>query len=247
MDELTTLVAQLLALHEAGGSQDWQAGAVRILELRRAHRELCERTEEERQKTSDAKTQLDQSSLQLQNLLYEKQRYEKEIASCRAFKSAYTKQQLELLPESKFLSIKGIRDICSPEAGAHRMMMHRLAHELTWRQQTVKELEALRAKRDALAAEVAAKRGAVTGLEAEVGRLRTAALRVQAQYGVPAAAAGEAAAAAGEQAAGEQAAAEATAAGEAAEQQQGQQGQEPPQQEAGAGPQADAAAAMAVG
>lgn len=37
--------------------------------------------------------QLDQSSLVLQNLLYERQHYEKEIASCRTWRSAYSDEQ----------------------------------------------------------------------------------------------------------------------------------------------------------
>ena len=66
-----------------------QAGALEILSLKQVHRELCEATEVLRDATAEAKTQLDQSSLQLQNLLYEQQHYEKEIAGCRAYKSAY--------------------------------------------------------------------------------------------------------------------------------------------------------------
>ncbi len=66
-----------------------EAGALQILSLKQVHRELCEATEGLRDATSEAKTQLDQSSLQLQNLLYEQQHYEKEIESCRAYQSAY--------------------------------------------------------------------------------------------------------------------------------------------------------------
>lgn len=91
-------LAQLLQLKHDGAPPDWQsalaAGALRILDLKRAHRNLCDSTEALRDDTSLAKTLLDQSSLQLQNLLYEKQHYEKEISSCRAFKSAYSEQQV---------------------------------------------------------------------------------------------------------------------------------------------------------
>lgn len=66
-----------------------EAGAMHILNLKQVHRELCEATEGLRESTAEAKSQLDQSSLQLQNLLYEQQHYEKEIASCRAYKSAF--------------------------------------------------------------------------------------------------------------------------------------------------------------
>ena len=42
------------------------AGAARILELKAAHRRLCEATDALREAAAEAKTQLDTSSLQLQ-------------------------------------------------------------------------------------------------------------------------------------------------------------------------------------
>lgn len=77
------------ALPADGLAAVFEAGALHVLSLKQAHRELCEASEALREATSEAKTQLDQSSLQLQNLLYEQQHYEKEIAGCRAFQSAY--------------------------------------------------------------------------------------------------------------------------------------------------------------
>lgn len=93
--EVAGFFQHLLALKRAGEPVDnltgfIEAGALQILALKQAHRELCERTEALREATSEAKTQLDHSSLQLQNLLYEQQHYEKEIAGCRAYTSAYT-------------------------------------------------------------------------------------------------------------------------------------------------------------
>ena len=70
------------------------SGAVRVLELKAAHRRLCESAEALREATSEAKSQLDAGALQLQNLLYEQQHYEKEIKGCRAFRSAYTDAQV---------------------------------------------------------------------------------------------------------------------------------------------------------
>jgi hypothetical protein len=72
----------------------FSAGAVLILELKAAHRQLCESTDALREAAGEAKSQLDQSSLQLQNLLYERQHYEKEIASCRGWQSAYRDEQV---------------------------------------------------------------------------------------------------------------------------------------------------------
>lgn len=74
--------------------QVFSSGACKLLELKAAHRRLCENTDALREAASEAKSQLDDSSLQLQNLLYERQHYEKEIGSCRGWRSAYSDEQV---------------------------------------------------------------------------------------------------------------------------------------------------------
>lgn len=79
---------------EAGAA--FTLGAQRVLELKAAHRALCESTDTAREAAAEAKVALDQSSLQLQNLLYEKGHYEKEVSSCRGWRSAYSDEQVRL-------------------------------------------------------------------------------------------------------------------------------------------------------
>ena len=50
----------------ADPEQAFSAGAARILELKAAHRRLCDATDAHREAVAEAKTQLDTSSLQLQ-------------------------------------------------------------------------------------------------------------------------------------------------------------------------------------
>jgi len=158
-------------------------GSIKILELKEIHRMLCEDTEALGEGTVEAKIHLDQSSLQLQNLLYEKHHYEKEIEACTSFRSAFPEEKLELSGLAEFAADPQATDLQTDDP--HQLMLNRLKHELALRQAKMKELEELKAKRDALAADVAQKRSALVGLDAELGRLRTSAQRVRTQYGVP--------------------------------------------------------------
>ena len=56
--------------------------------LRLSTKQQIEEVEVQKAKTADSKTLVDASSLQLQSLLYEKNYYNKEIASCRSFQYA---------------------------------------------------------------------------------------------------------------------------------------------------------------
>jgi THO complex subunit 5 len=58
-------------------------GVMRLLGLKEACKRQCLRVEELKEQTSQAKHGLESSDLELQNLLYEKQYYEKEIFTCR--------------------------------------------------------------------------------------------------------------------------------------------------------------------
>ena len=90
--------AALLEAKRSGALPDggaWQAaGAVKVLDLKGTHRALCEHSDAAREAAGEAKGALDTRSLQLQNLLYERHHYEKEIASCRAWRSAYSDEQV---------------------------------------------------------------------------------------------------------------------------------------------------------
>jgi THO complex subunit 5 len=139
-DEVVAHFEELLLLAQDGPSAAadlqrlFSEGAVKILEYKQFHRDLCEQTEQQRVATSDAKVRLDHSSLQLQNLLYEQQHYEKEIRSCRAFRSKYSDEQVELLPEAEYLALPEVQaDAALAGANPHQMMLNRLAHELASR------------------------------------------------------------------------------------------------------------------
>lgn len=59
-----------------------------LMEMKDSTRQQSELLETLREETSAAKTELDSLNLVLQNLLYEKTHYEKEIRACQDFKFA---------------------------------------------------------------------------------------------------------------------------------------------------------------
>ncbi|KAI3433955.1 hypothetical protein D9Q98_003757 [Chlorella vulgaris] len=163
------------------GQQAFSSGGCKLLELKASHRRLCESTDELRLAASSECRALDQSSLQLQNLYFERQHYEKEIATCRGWASAFSDEQIALVSEEEFAALEGK---LAEEADPHQRMLNRLNHEVAFRGEHVKRLDAVKAQRDALAADVAQKRSTVAGLEAEIGKLLAAAQAVQQQYGI---------------------------------------------------------------
>ena len=211
-------------------SQALNAANLRIELLREFHRSICEDTDALKDTTADAKAHLDQSSLQLESLLYERSHYEKEIRACAAFRSAYTDEQLELLSTEEYIAFGiGTSSTPAPATDAptptpavatpmttdggdaptqthkdneikeeeqqeeeteekeekvveHQRTIDRLNHELTFRKATLRDLEALKAKRDGIAAAMAQRRTTLAGLDADIARLHTTALKIQKQY-----------------------------------------------------------------
>lgn len=159
-------------------------GAVKILELKEAHFGMCQATEELRESTTDAMNRLDESSLQLENLLYEKGHYEREIQACKSYKSAYTDEELELLSSEEYAERTTDTEVKSRilSEDPHTAMLARLEEELKYREEVLKDLETLKIKRDALAAQVAQRRDTIAGLQGDISSLRSSAHRIQQQY-----------------------------------------------------------------
>lgn len=80
--------------------------------------------------TERAKAPVDFTTLQLHNLLYEKNHYVKAIKACTDFKSKHP--DIELVPEEEFFSgaPKEIKDTVVSHDPAHDLMLKRLNFEL---------------------------------------------------------------------------------------------------------------------
>lgn len=88
--------------------------------------------EEDRVKaeTEKAKAPVDFTTLQLHNLMYEKNHYMKAIKACRDFKSKYP--DIELVPEEEFFSsaTEEIKGNTLSKDRSHDLMLKRLHFEL---------------------------------------------------------------------------------------------------------------------
>lgn len=130
---LTEAASRVLQAADAGTASKALAseGSMAVISLKRLNRELFEDVEAKRQRTTDAKQLMEKTNLQLENLLYEKNHYEKEIHSCRSFASAVRDDQVWSASTSvqDFLSCAGPDFQCDP-SDAHQLMVKRLLFEL---------------------------------------------------------------------------------------------------------------------
>ncbi|KAI9574874.1 Fms-interacting protein-domain-containing protein [Boletus coccyginus] len=104
-----------------------------LARLKALNRSANVATRTHKQATADARQDMDQTHLGLQNLLYEKRHLEREIDKCRQFASIYQDVPLHSLPE--------FQELAPPEArtpdvfeNPHQLMLNRLSFELVERQ-----------------------------------------------------------------------------------------------------------------
>lgn len=130
---LTDAAAKVLQAASEGvpAKSAGREGSLAVISLKRLNRELFEDVEAKRQRTTDAKQLMEKTNLQLENLLYEKNHYEKEIHSCRSFVSAIREEQVWSASASvqDFLKRAGPDFQCDP-SDAHQLMVKRLLFEL---------------------------------------------------------------------------------------------------------------------
>uniref|UniRef100_A0A061R605 Uncharacterized protein n=1 Tax=Tetraselmis sp. GSL018 TaxID=582737 RepID=A0A061R605_9CHLO len=89
---------------DLGACQD---GKLLIMDMKDGIRQQSEGLESLREATTGAKTELDSLNLTLQNLLYEKSFYETEIRKCQDFRSAYSAEDISLIPLEDYRSLTG--------------------------------------------------------------------------------------------------------------------------------------------
>ncbi|KJA30261.1 hypothetical protein HYPSUDRAFT_175624 [Hypholoma sublateritium FD-334 SS-4] len=118
--------------------------------LKSLYRAANTATRVNKEATAGARQEMDQSHLNLQNLLYEKRHLEREIEKCRQFASIYQDIPLYTLEEFKRVAPEEARgeDVLSDE---HQLMLNRLSFELAERQRLdLKKKELLQQKEELL-------------------------------------------------------------------------------------------------
>ncbi|OIV96381.1 hypothetical protein TanjilG_09808 [Lupinus angustifolius] len=155
-----------------------------FITLRQVNRSILIEEDRVKMETERAKAQVDFTTLQLHNLMYEKSHYVKAIKACNDFKSKYS--DLELVPEDQFFreAPQDTKDSILSNDIAHDFMLKRLTFELFERKELCKLHEKLQQKKKILLETIANRKKFLSSLPSHLKSLKKASLPVQNQLGV---------------------------------------------------------------
>ena len=132
-DELENLRRIAVSLISNKGSSTKELadkGLLSLLRCRRENKALAHHTEDTKEETAKGRQALESADLTLQNLLYEKSYYEKEINACRSFASAFSDDQIGMQPEAEFWAHADPDLQAKARLSDHDLMLSRLAYEM---------------------------------------------------------------------------------------------------------------------
>ncbi|PUZ77790.1 hypothetical protein GQ55_1G401800 [Panicum hallii var. hallii] len=155
-----------------------------LVTLRQVNREILMEEDRVKAETEAAKAPVDSTTLQLHNLLYEKNHYVKAIRACLDFQTKYP--GIELVPEEEFqrAAPADIRDKTLAADASHDLMLKRLNFELVQRKELCKLHEKLELQRSSLLETIASQKKFLSSLPSHLKSLKKASLPVQQQLGM---------------------------------------------------------------
>ncbi|KAL5207575.1 hypothetical protein ABZP36_032010 [Zizania latifolia] len=155
-----------------------------LITLRQANREMLMEEDRVKRETEAAKAPVDSTTLQLHNLLYEKNHYVKAIRRCLDFQTKYP--GIELVPEEEFhrSAPVDIRDKTLASDTSHDLMLKRLNFELVQRKELCKLHEKLEQRKSSLLDTIANQKRFLSSLPSHLKSLKKASLPVQQQLGM---------------------------------------------------------------
>ncbi|XP_073122617.1 THO complex subunit 5B isoform X2 [Henckelia pumila] len=155
-----------------------------FVSLRQANRSILLEEDRVKAETERAKTPVDFTTLQLHNLMYEKNHYVKAIKACKDFRTKYP--DIDLVPEEEFFS-DASEEIKSPVLSTdsnHDLMLKRLNYEQFQRKELCKLRDKLEQQKKALQETIADRKKFLSSLPSHLKALKKASLPVQNQLGV---------------------------------------------------------------
>lgn len=158
--------------------------SLHLVTLRQVNREILMEEDKVKAETEAAKAPVDSTTLQLHNLLYEKNHYVKAIRACLDFQTKYP--GIELVPEEEFQR-SAPADILEKTLAAdasHDLMLKRLNFELVQRKELCKLHEKLGQQRGSLLETIANQKKFLSSLPSHLKSLKKASLPVQQQLGM---------------------------------------------------------------
>ncbi|GAB4839320.1 THO complex subunit 5B [Ancistrocladus abbreviatus] len=155
-----------------------------FVSLRQANRSILIEEDHIKAETESSKAPVDFTTLQLHNLMYEKNHYVKAIKACKDFKSKYP--NIELVSEEQFFSNapEDIRGSVISNDSAHNLMLKRLNYELFQRKELCKLHEQLEEQKKILLETIANRKKFLLSLPSHLKSLKKASFPVQQQLGV---------------------------------------------------------------
>ncbi|KAF7817492.1 THO complex subunit 5A [Senna tora] len=183
------IVAEVLSIKKEGKPKSQLREFVtqmflNFITLRQANRCILLEEDSVKMQTERAKAPVDFASLQLHNLMYEKNHYVKAIKSCKDFKSKYS--DIELVPEEEFFrdAPEDIKRCILSNESAHILMLKRLNFELFQRKELCKLHDKLEQQKKSLQGAIANRKKFLSNLPSQLKSLKKASLPVQNQLGV---------------------------------------------------------------
>lgn len=155
-----------------------------FIALRQVNRTILLEEDRVKAETESAKAPVDFTTLQLQNLMYEKNHYMKAIKACKDFKSKYP--DIDLVPEEDFFATapEDIKGKALANDSAHDLMLKRLTFELFQRKELCKQHEKLEQQKRSLLETIANRKKFISSLPSHLKSLKKASLPVQQQLGI---------------------------------------------------------------
>ncbi|KAF8559093.1 hypothetical protein OG21DRAFT_1454305 [Imleria badia] len=147
-----------------------------LARLKALNRTANAATRTHKQATADARQDMDQTHLGLQNLLYEKRHLEREIDKCRQFASIYQDVPLHSLPEFEELAPPEAR---TTDENSHQLMLNRLSFELAERQRLDLRRKNLVVQKEELLKQSKIKLSTVESVKLQIDTLMKAAADIQ--------------------------------------------------------------------
>uniref|UniRef100_A0A1D1XZS6 THO complex subunit 5 n=2 Tax=Anthurium amnicola TaxID=1678845 RepID=A0A1D1XZS6_9ARAE len=155
-----------------------------FITLRQVNRSILLEEERVKAETEGAKAPVDFTTLQLHNLVYEKNHYLKAIKACKDFRTKYP--NIELVPEEDFFrgAPEDIKGGALSTDGPHDLMLKRLNYELHQRKELCKLHEKLEQRKKDLLETIANQKRFLSSLPSHLKSLKKASLPVQQQLGI---------------------------------------------------------------
>ncbi|KAF8621578.1 hypothetical protein AX15_007604 [Amanita polypyramis BW_CC] len=176
LDNLRELVAKDRP-HDDTAALHTRAMAL-VARLKSLNRAANAATRVSKEQTAAARHEMDQSHLQLQNLLYEKRHLEREIEKCRQFVSIYQDVPLYSLEDFERLAPQEARteEVLADE---HQLMLNRLSFELAERQRLDQGRRELLQQKEDLLKESKSKVSTLDNVKAQIDALMKTASDIQ--------------------------------------------------------------------